>query len=170
MAAGTVCAIFGSPHRHGFSAALHQQFLTEHDFAGITRFYCHELNIAPCTGCDVCRQAGVCIHDDDYAGVMTAMLASDIISISWPLYFGGVPSPLKALIDRTQLLWNNRQMVPPGTPRPAYLFVTGGNEYRDMFDCSLRMVRFFLKTFNAETDQARTRVLSSTDNKKPGSI
>lgn len=55
-----------------------------------------------CTGCFACkRNGGSCIHDDDMREILGAILDSDLLLFSFPLYSYGMPAPLKALIDRT---------------------------------------------------------------------
>ena len=55
-----------------------------------------------CTGCFACmRNGGTCVHDDDMRPILDAILAADVLLLSFPLYCYGMPAPLKALIDRT---------------------------------------------------------------------
>ena len=62
-------------------------------------------HIEPCTGCFACkRNGGTCIHDDDMRGILEEILKSDVLLFSFPLYAYGMPSHLKALIDRTMPL------------------------------------------------------------------
>ena len=59
-------------------------------------------HIEYCTGCFACmRNGGDCIHDDDMRTILEAILLSDVLILSYPLYCYGMPAPLKALIDRT---------------------------------------------------------------------
>ena len=59
-------------------------------------------HIEYCAGCFACmRNGGTCIHDDDMRGILEAILESDLLLLSFPLYCYGMPAPLKALIDRT---------------------------------------------------------------------
>ncbi len=59
-------------------------------------------HIEYCTGCFSCmRNGGTCIHDDDMRSILEVILASDLLIWSFPLYCYGMPSPLKALLDRT---------------------------------------------------------------------
>ena len=59
-------------------------------------------HIEYCTGCFACmRNGGTCIHDDDMRGILDAILASDVLLLSFGLYCYGMPAPLKALMDRT---------------------------------------------------------------------
>ncbi|MBO4677217.1 MAG: flavodoxin family protein [Oscillospiraceae bacterium] len=58
-------------------------------------------HIEYCTGCFACmRNGGVCIHDDDMAGILQEITESDLLIFSFPLYCYGMPAPLKALADR----------------------------------------------------------------------
>lgn len=58
-------------------------------------------SIAYCTGCLTCmHNGGTCIHDDDMAGILTDILSTDVLLLSFPLYCYGMPAPLKAVIDR----------------------------------------------------------------------
>ncbi len=58
-------------------------------------------HIEYCTGCFACmHNGGNCIHDDDMRAILGKMLESDLLLFSFPLYCYGMPSPLKAIIDR----------------------------------------------------------------------
>ena len=60
------------------------------------------LNIKPCLGCFSCwnRTPGSCCLHDDMAGMIENLLWADVIVWSFPLYYFGVPGPLKNFIDR----------------------------------------------------------------------
>jgi multimeric flavodoxin WrbA len=64
-------------------------------------------NIEPCRGCFACWQKtpGKCVITDDMAAIYEKYINTDLIIWSFPLYFYGIPSKTKALIDR--LLPNN---------------------------------------------------------------
>lgn len=61
-----------------------------------------KMNIKPCIGCFHCwsKTPGKCCIPDDMASVIDKILASDLIIWSFPLYYYGLPSHLKALMDR----------------------------------------------------------------------
>lgn len=65
-------------------------------------FNLSKMNIKPCRGCFCCwsKTPGECVIHDDVRTVMTAVLSSDIVIESFPLYFFGMPSILKQLTDR----------------------------------------------------------------------
>ena len=61
-----------------------------------------QLNIRPCLGCFACwnKTPGKCCIQDDMTDVIGHMLWADVIIWSFPLYYFGVPGPLKNLMDR----------------------------------------------------------------------
>ncbi len=59
-------------------------------------------HIEYCTGCFACmHNGGTCIHDDDMRPILEEILESDLLILSFPLYCYGMPSHLKAVLDRT---------------------------------------------------------------------
>ena len=60
-------------------------------------------NIRPCTGCFGCwaRGDGKCVLQDDQNAILEAYAKADLIIWSFPLYCFGMPSHLKAVLDRT---------------------------------------------------------------------
>ena len=60
------------------------------------------LDIKPCLGCFSCwsKTPGTCCLHDDMQGVIEKILWADVIIWSFPLYYFGLPGPLKNLIDR----------------------------------------------------------------------
>ncbi len=61
-----------------------------------------KLDIKDCLGCFGCwsKTPGKCVIQDDMAGVIEKLLWADIVVWSFPLYYFGLPSRLKAAIDR----------------------------------------------------------------------
>ena len=101
-----ILVLNGSPKRDK-SDVMHmtRAFLQGMQDAGeqeITTVHVVDKHIEYCTGCFSCmRNGGTCIHDDDMRGILEAILESDLLLLSFPLYCYGMPAPLKALIDRT---------------------------------------------------------------------
>lgn len=59
-------------------------------------------NIKDCLGCFGCwtKTPGKCVIPDDMERILKAYLAADIVVWSFPLYYYGMPSRVKALMDR----------------------------------------------------------------------
>ena len=60
------------------------------------------LNLKSCLGCFSCwnKTPGKCCLNDDMAGVIEDMLWADVTVWSFPLYYFGMPGPMKNLMDR----------------------------------------------------------------------
>ncbi len=60
-------------------------------------------DIKPCMGCFACWQTqnGKCIQDDDQNYILQKITDADVVIWSFPLYCYGMPSHLKAVVDRT---------------------------------------------------------------------
>ena len=101
-----VLVLNGSPKKQSDTFRMTERFLKGLDSAGeheITVVNVIEKNIAPCKGCFGCWQQGKghCLIDDDQNGILDLYRASDLIIWSFPLYCYGMPSHLKAVLDRT---------------------------------------------------------------------
>lgn len=59
-------------------------------------------DIRPCQGCFSCWKSkeGRCVIKDDMEEIIAAIKEADIIIESYPLYFYGMPSQMKAMTDR----------------------------------------------------------------------
>lgn len=101
-----VLVLNGSPKENSNTMMLTTAFMNglneekEHEIKAISVM---EKEIKFCQGCLSCwfRQDGHCIIQDDMNGLLDEMAASDMIVWSFPLYYHGMPAPLKAVLDRT---------------------------------------------------------------------
>lgn len=61
-----------------------------------------EKNVSPCLGCFSCwgKTSGNCVIGDDMREILLKIRLADVIVESFPLYFFGMPSQLKAMTDR----------------------------------------------------------------------
>lgn len=101
-----ILVLNGSPKEKSDTFRLTEAFLK-----GMNREDQHEVRIidviekkiAPCRGCFGCWQRGDghCVIDDDQNIILDAYRSADVIIWSFPLYCYGMPSHLKAVLDRT---------------------------------------------------------------------
>jgi putative NADPH-quinone reductase len=69
----------------------------------------YDAHIEYCTGCFACKHnGGVCVIEDDMAGLLQKMLETDVLICSFPLYSYAMPAAMKNFVDRTMPLssWN----------------------------------------------------------------
>ncbi len=101
-----ILVLNGSPKEKSDTFRMTEAFLK-----GLNRNGEHEVNvirvidkdIAPCQGCFGCweRMDGHCVIEDDQNAILDIYREADIIIWSFPLYCYGMPSHLKAFLDRT---------------------------------------------------------------------
>ena len=101
-----ILVLNGSPKKKSDTFRLTEAFLR-----GLNRSGEHEVNVinvieknvAPCLGCFGCwrKMDGHCVIRDDQNAILDLYRAADVIIWSFPLYCYGMPSHLKAVLDRT---------------------------------------------------------------------
>ena len=101
-----VLVLNGSPKEQSDTFRMTERFLKGLNAAGeheVTVVNVIEKAIAPCKGCFGCWQQGEghCLIGDDQNGILDLYRAADLIIWSFPLYCYGMPSHLKAVLDRT---------------------------------------------------------------------
>ena len=118
-----ILVLNGSPKKKSDTFRLTGAFLR-----GLNRDNKHEVTvvdvinkkIAPCRGCFGCWQKldGHCVIQDDQNEILDKYRDSDVIIWSFPLYCYGMPSHLKAVLDRTIPLVRMKMVqLPDGTVR-----------------------------------------------------
>jgi len=98
-----VLVITGSPRKGGNSDMLASSFAdgVEENGNEVMRFDAGLKKIAGCTACCRCGENGkTCVIDDDFNDVQSMLETADVLVFISPLYWFGVSSQLKALIDR----------------------------------------------------------------------
>ena len=116
-----ILVLNGSPKKKSDTFRLTDAFLK-----GMNRASQHEVHIvsvidqkiSPCRGCFGCwqRSDGHCVIDDDQNIILDLYRDADVIIWSFPLYCYGMPSHLKAVLDRTIPLVRMRMVqLPDGT-------------------------------------------------------
>lgn len=99
-----ILAIGGSPRREGNSNSLMRLAVEAAIERGATAEYvfARDLDIQGCNGCNGCKadSATSCVVDDDMQKVYDQLRWADVIVFASPIYFYGLSSWLKEIIDR----------------------------------------------------------------------
>jgi multimeric flavodoxin WrbA len=110
-----IVAIAGSPRKHGNSTSLMQVAVDAAVEQGAIAevFYPVEMDISGCFGCLNCQKTpdAVCRTKDDMFAIYEAMKACDALVLASPVYFYGLSSWLKEVVDRCFAL-----ITPPEPP------------------------------------------------------
>jgi len=97
-----VIGISGTPRKNGNSELLLRYALKPFEQNGwnVKIFLLSELEIEPCNACDLCRETGTCVINDDMEMIYNAFRWCNAIIISSPVYYLNVSAQLLALLDR----------------------------------------------------------------------
>lgn len=99
-----IVILSGSPHKSGTTAKLADSFTRGVESAGheIVRFDTAFLNVHPCMACERCHTSddAVCVFQDDMLAIGKALASADCVALVSPIYYYGVCTQLKAVIDR----------------------------------------------------------------------
>lgn len=101
-----IVGILGSPRKGGNTETLLDLALGEAQEKGVLtdKIALRDKSIAPCDGCQGCMETGKCVIEDDAQEIYRAMLESDGIIWSTPIYFWSMSSQTKTMMDRTYAL------------------------------------------------------------------
>ena len=98
-----ITVITGSPRKNGTSNYMADEFIRGAKENGheIYRFDSAYSDIRNCIGCNACSMGSKpCIHKDDFVELREHLLNSDVIVFATPMYYFGMSSTLKKVIDR----------------------------------------------------------------------
>lgn len=149
-----VLGILGSPRSEGNSAALLRMALrgAEDGGAEVALLDLSRRKFAPCRGCGLCREEGVCVLDDGAMGAYEDLLSADGLIVATPVYFGGLPAAFKAFVDRAQAIyWRKYHLGRRSKRKKGFLICVSGMrghpEY--MWSC-LVVIRTWFKVIDAD--------------------
>lgn len=130
--------LFSSPRKNGYTQKLLNSFLNAvGDKYDVKIIDCYKLMPKPCIHCGSCEQSDRCIFDDldEYDKLLNR---AELLVLASPVYNLSVPSPLKALIDRSQRYFSKRFSLgikpPVKTHKKAILLLTCGSDDKSGFD------------------------------------
>lgn len=98
-----ITVITSSPRKNGTSNYLAEEFIKGANESGheVYKFDSAKADVKNCLGCNACGMgAKPCIHKDDFVELREHLLNSDVVTFVTPMYYFGMSSSLKKVIDR----------------------------------------------------------------------
>lgn len=146
-----VLGFSASPRVKGNSNYLLSLFLKQAEERGFETQTISAVNsrYEPCIGCGYCEKKGVCsIKDNMESELFPLIRKADLIILSTPVYFYGIPARMKGIIDRVQTLWSRKYRFDLRDPRESYkkgiLLSVGATRGLTLFDGIRLTTRYFL--------------------------
>jgi len=144
-----VLGIMGSPRRHSNTEILLDRALEGAREAGAEteKVLVSKLKISPCLEIYACLNDGNCAIKDDMQSLYQKLLETDHIVFASPIFFYGVTSQAKAIIDRCQALWVRRQVLGMGKEdkriRRGVFISVGATRGKKLFDGAVLTMKYF---------------------------
>ena len=144
-----VLGIMGSPRRQGNTELLLDKALEGAREAGaeIEKVLVSKLKISPCLEIYACLKDGDCAIKDDMQLLYRKLLEADHIIFASPIFFYGITSQAKAIVDRCQALWVKRYVLGMGKgdkrERRGVFVSVGATQGEKLFDGAVLTVKYF---------------------------
>ena len=150
-----VLGIMGSPRIGSNTDLLLDEALkgAKNQEAEVEKIIVDKLNISPCREYYGCLKDGNCVIKDDMDDIYPKLLAADVVIVASPMFFYGLSSQLKALIDRCQALWARRYVLKQGAPssaRKGAFIAVGATRGKKLFDGATLVVKYFFQAVGVE--------------------
>jgi multimeric flavodoxin WrbA len=106
-----------------------------------------KLKISPCLEIYACFKDGNCAIKDDMEAVYGKLLEADHVIFASPIFFYGITSQAKAIIDRCQALWARRHVLGMGKEdkreRRGVFISVGATRGEKLFEGAMLTVKYF---------------------------
>ena len=141
----------GSPRIKGNTNLLLDEALrgAQSQGAEVEKIIVDKLNIAPCREYYGCLKDGNCVIRDEMDDIYPKLLNADRIIVASPIFFYGLTSQIKALIDRCQALWARKYVLkqtPPDSERKGAFIAVGATRGKQLFDGSILTVKYLFQS------------------------
>lgn len=105
----TILAIQASPRKKGNTNRVLDEMIKGAEDNGheVKKYYLKEMDIAPCSGCEICAKGKDCRYDDDGAEIINQLAEGASIMLASPIYFGQMTAQAKTIVDRLYSIFNN---------------------------------------------------------------
>jgi len=144
-----VLGIMGSPRRQSNTEILLDKALEGAGEAGaeVEKVLVSELKITPCLEIYACLKDGNCSIRDDMRPLYDKLLEADHVILASPIFFYGITSQAKAVVDRCQALWVRRHVLHMGGEdkrvRRGIFISVGATRGEKLFDGAVLTVKYF---------------------------
>ena len=148
-----IVAIMGS-HRNGQNTEKALDFFLsqlkgDHE---VHIFNVNKIKVEPCKACDYCipHQGECVIKDDAMTEIYEKFETCDLLIIASPVYFSAFPSKIKAIIDRTQMLYNlkDKSIIKP--KKLVVIGLGGAPHYPRQFQAIDNTLEYYKKTLSCD--------------------
>lgn len=139
-----------SPRLEGNTHTLAEMFRAGAETSGhrVRQINIGKANISGCHACNYCRDNDhTCQLDDDMQKIYSALLCADCVVFAAPLYFFGLPSHLKSVLDRLYAFG------PEYFQKEGVLLMTAGDNDKRVFEAAKKNYQMAVLEYLHWTDK-----------------
>lgn len=144
-----IAVLIGSLRKGGNTAMLAQAFIDGVDKQKncVETLSVADVKVGGCTGCNACyaNDSHRCVQKDDMQEIYQKLADADVIVIATPIYFYGISSQLKCIVDRLHNPIRNTFRV-----KKLVLLAVCADTEPAVFDSVLAMYRSVLSYFSLQ--------------------
>ena len=122
--------------------------------AEVEKVVVSKLRISPCKEIYACLKDGNCPIKDDMQSLYEKLLEADHIIFASPIFFYGITSQAKAVVDRCQALWVRRHVLGMGKDdnriRRGVFISIGATRGERLFDGAVLTIKYFFDAIGVE--------------------
>lgn len=113
----------GSPRRGNIYTALEtlKKGLSNIEGLEVSQIDASKAKVSHCIACEHCKKSNGCVFKDDTNKVIDEIVAADVLVFATPVYWWGISSQLKAIIDKLYC----RQTSLKASKKQVGLIITG---------------------------------------------
>jgi multimeric flavodoxin WrbA len=150
-----VLGIMGSPRVKGNTDLLLDEALrgAKIDSNEVEKIVVDKLKISPCKEYYGCLTDGHCVIHDDMDNLYIKLIEADRLIVASPIFFYGITSQLKALVDRCQATWARKYVLKQklsDKERKGAFIAVGATRGGQLFDGSVLVIKYFFKAIDIQ--------------------
>ncbi len=151
-----VLGIMGSPRRQSNTEILLDRALegAREMGAEVEKVVVSGLKVSPCQEIYACFKDGNCPIKDDMQSLYNKLLEADHVAFASPIFFYGLTSQAKAIVDRCQALWARKYVLGMGKEdkriRRGVFISVGATKGERLFDGAVLTVKYFFDAIGAK--------------------
>ncbi len=104
-----ILALIGSPRKNSNCEIIVDEIAqgAEENGHTVTKYIIQDLDVAPCSGCELCNKGKDCRYEDDGTEIIDKLANGASVILASPIYFGQMSAQAKTIVDRFYSIFNN---------------------------------------------------------------
>lgn len=162
-----ILALIGSPRKHSNCEAIVDEIAkgAEENGHEVIKYIIQDLDIAPCSGCELCRKGKDCRYTDDGTEIIDQLADGASVILASPIYFGQMSAQAKTIVDRFYSIFNNPNKSFSKDAKAAIVLT---HAYPGDYDAYLQLT--IAQPFQNNTEMEFIGAIDAGDVKFPGDV